>query len=132
MRIIFLIVSIIVGVLLFVTTLQAEAPTAVLPEVTGTELVNFYFDTDEKVMLAIAQCESEQLQFKDGTVVTSYTNDFGYFQINQKSWDKIAKQKDLDYKGSLHDNVLLAKYIYDTQGLRAWTTYKNGCYKKYL
>lgn len=111
---------------------KAEAPTEELPEVTPEQLVEFYFDNSD-VMLAIAQCESEQEQFKpDGTTVHSHTNDWGYFQINATHWDKEAKRLGLDYKGSTVDNILMAKHILKVQGITAWATYNNGCYKKHL
>ena len=118
--------------MLFITV-QAEAPTTELPEPTATDLVAFYFGSDSNVMIAIAQCESSLQQFQeDGTPVKSQTNDYGFLQINEYYNGSDAKRLGLDYKKSLHDNIKMAKYIYDKQGLKAWSTYKNGCYKKFL
>lgn len=131
MKFTYILISLIIGLNTFITV-NAEAPTADLPDPTSTELVDFYFDKDANIMMAIAECESSQTQFKeDGTVVKSPTLDYGFLQINH-NWDSTAKKLGLDYKGSLHDNIKMAKYIKDKQGLKAWTTYRNGCYKKYL
>ena len=112
---------------------MAEAPIDNLPEPTPEQIVQVTFGDKSDIMLAIAQCESGQSQFKeDGTPVTSHTNDWGYFQINATSWDKVAVEKGLDYKNDLTDNITMARYIYEKQGLRAWSTFKNGCYKKYI
>lgn len=73
-------------------------------------------------MMKIFECESGLRQFKaDGTVVMSPTRDFGYTQINEKANGAKALQLGLDYKGSVTDNIKMAKYIYDTQGKFAWT-----------
>lgn len=88
---------------------------------TPEELVYFYFNDDAVRMLSIFKCESGLRQFKaDGTVVMSPTRDFGYTQINEKTWDKKARELNLDYKGSVYDNIRMAKYVYDNQGHDAW------------
>jgi hypothetical protein len=123
----------IIGILLSVNPLQAESPTGNLPDITPEQRVQIVFGDKADIMLAIAECESGQEQFdSDGTTKNSPTNDWGFMQINATSWDKEAKRLGLDYKGSVKDNIEMAKYIYNKQGLRAWSTYKNGCYKKHL
>ena len=72
-------------------------------------------------MIKIAYCESGMRQFnKQGKVLTSPTNDRGLFQINQV-WDQEAIRLKLDYQNNLIDNVKMAKHIFKTQGLEAWT-----------
>ena len=110
----------IIGLSIFVTT-NAEAPITVLPEPTATELVAFYFGKDAKRMEQIFKCESGLRQFDTkGNVIMSYTRDFGLTQINEKTWDKKAKEMGLDYKGSMIDNIKMAKHIYDVSGKNAW------------
>ncbi len=70
----------------------------------------------------IAVCESGVKQWTaDGQTVVSPTHDFGILQINQHAWDATATEEGLDYKNSLVDNVRMAKKVYDTQGLQAWS-----------
>ena len=77
------------------------------------------------VFLEIAKCESQNRQFKeDGTGLKSPTADYGYFQINEKVWDKDAQRMGLDYKNSFDDNLAMAVHIYNIQGLDAWVCYK--------
>lgn len=75
-------------------------------------------------MYAISKCESNHRQFdKNGEPIKSHTNDFGLFQINEKTWDKIAKEFGLDYKYSLEDNVKMARHVYEKQSFGAWVCY---------
>jgi len=127
MRFIFLIISIILAILLLLTTQveSAEAPIGEIPEPTATQMVAFYFGDDAKRMEQIFICESGLRQFKDdGTVVISPTRDFGLTQINEKTWDKKAKELGLDYKGSMIQNLQMARYIYDVQGKNAWVCHR--------
>ncbi len=72
----------------------------------------------------IARCESELHQFNaTGTVLTSPTDDFGILQINGVH-EKEAEELGLDFKGSMDDNVKMAKVVFDKQGLGAWTCAK--------
>lgn len=106
--------------MLFVTA-NAEAPTAELPDPSATQMVAFYFGKDAKRMEQIFTCESGMKQFDSkGKVIMSPTRDFGIAQINEKVWDKKAKQLGLDYKGSMIDNLQMAKYIYTQSGKGAW------------
>jgi hypothetical protein len=122
-RFIFLLISFIVAFLLLLTLKveSAEAPTGEIPQPTATQLVSFYFGKDAERMEQIFKCESGMKQFKeDGTVVMSPTRDFGIAQINEKAHDATAKRLGLDYKGSMIDNLKLAKYISEKQGINAW------------
>lgn len=69
----------------------------------------------------IALCESGLRQWTDsGEVVKSETNDFGAMQINGVH-EPEAEALGLDFKGSMEDNVKMAKIVYAKQGLGAWT-----------
>lgn len=76
-------------------------------------------------MLAIAECESNTMQFKNGKVVTSHTSDVGVFQVNLPVWE--LKALDLGYDiYSTHGNIKMARYIYEVQGKNAWVCYKHN------
>lgn len=79
------------------------------------------FPDNPDLMLAIAECESGLRQFDDsGNYIKSHTNDSGLFQINDATWKTTADNLNLDYKHSVDDNIEMARYIYDTQGVNAW------------
>ena len=85
------------------------------------------FGEDSEIMKRVFRCESGLKQFKEnGEVLKSPTGDYGISQINEASWDKTAKELGLDYKNSEDDNLTMAKYILEKQGMKAWTCYKNG------
>lgn len=110
----------IIGISIFVTT-NAEAPVTDLPDPSATEMVAFYFGKDAERMMEIFTCESGMKQFDSkGNVIMSHTRDFGIAQINEKVWDKKAKELGLDYKGSMIDNLQMAKYILDRTSPQAW------------
>ncbi len=76
-------------------------------------------------MWRIFYCESEHRQFKkDGTPLVSPTNDYGFAQINRKVWHSTAVELGLDYQNSLEDNLLMAKHVYEVQGISAWVCAK--------
>ncbi len=86
--------------------------------------IDAIFGTSTK-MKKIAYCESGFKQFKsNGELLESRTGDFGVLQVNEKTWDKKAKELGLDYKNSAKDNIKMAKYIYDQSGISAWTCAK--------
>jgi hypothetical protein len=87
-------------------------------------VVHETFGDDAEVMWNIFRCESTHRQFEaDGTPRRSPTNDYGFAQINRKTWDSTAKQLGLDYMHSFEDNIKMAKHIYDVQGKTAWVCY---------
>ena len=86
------------------------------------EKIRLAFPEEPNNMLAIVNCESG---FNQSAV--SHTRDFGLFQINEKTWDATAQEMGLDYKGSLDDNITMARYVYDIQGINAWV-----CWTKYI
>lgn len=86
-----------------------------------------YFE-DVPEMVAIAECESGFRQFdSDGNPLRSPTNDFGAMQINRKVWHKKSIELGYDYQNDLDDNLKMARYVYEQQGLDAWV-----CAKKVL
>lgn len=107
--------------ILLATSVQAEAPITTLQDHTPEELVEFVFKEDADRMIDIFTCESGLRQFDSkGNVIKSYTNDYGIAQINFSTWDKKAKEMGLDYKGSMIDNLKMAKHIYEVSGENAW------------
>ena len=86
--------------------------------------IRAYF-ADLPVMVRIAGCESSFAQFdSDGDPLVSKTNDVGVLQINLDIWGTKASKKGLDIKNSIDDNMEMARYVYEQQGLKAWTCAK--------
>lgn len=76
-------------------------------------------------MLDIADCESGRSQFREnGMPKVSPTNDWGYFQINKKTWHDTATQLGLDYQNNVYHNIFMAYYVYKVQGIDGWTCNK--------
>lgn len=102
--------------------LSVERYPLVMPDAFSTSsMITELWGKDGPRMMEIAKCESHMNQFRlDGSTVRSYTDDWGFFQINARSWDKDAKDLGLDYKGSVIDNIKMAKYVWDRQGFNAW------------
>ena len=83
--------------------------------------IEIAFKEQADYMKRIANCESGMRQFDSaGNTITSPTKDHGLFQINERSWDKKAKELGLDYKNSVDDNIKMAQYILEIQGRKAW------------
>ena len=78
-----------------------------------------------KLMVRIAECESGFNQ----EAVNKKSNDFGIFQINEATWDTTARSMGLDYKNDWKDNIIMAKYVLETQGISAWNWSKK-CWNK--
>lgn len=49
------------------------------------------------------------------------TGDWGYFQINEKTWDSKAKELNLDYKNNWKDNIETGILVAKEQGASAWS-----------
>lgn len=85
------------------------------------------------IMRAIAYCESGTRQYdKDGKVLISKlgTDDRGIFQIHAPIW--LEKSKELGYDiHTIEGDVLMAKYILETQGHNAWKPSKD-CWSKLI
>ena len=98
-------------------------------ELTTEQYIRLVFGKDGKTAVAIAKAESGLRC--DAQNVNKGTNslDIGAMQINsvhlRKGW-KVADLLDC------HKNVDLAYEIYKGSGWGAWSTYKNGSYKKFL
>lgn len=76
------------------------------------------------IMLDVAHCESGTRQYDfPGHVLTSQTNDVGYFQIN-KSWRKKALALGYDIM-TPEGNIGFALWLYHTRGLRDWSASKH-------
>lgn len=85
-------------------------------------MYNFFGDNAEEMEM-IAQCESGKKQFlANGEVVTSHTNDYGYFQVNER-WIPKAESLGLDIM-TLEGNFAMARIIYGIQGYKAWVCSK--------
>lgn len=80
--------------------------------------IRMAFPEDWETMLAVANCESGLRQN-----IVSHTNDYGLFQINEKSWDSVAQGMGLDYKNNIDDNIKMAQHVYKVQGRNAWVCY---------
>lgn len=84
-------------------------------------LVREYFPKDYKRAIAVFTCESGLTQWKaDGTVREGPTQDFGLTQIHEPSHGERAAALGLDYKNSIHDNLELARMLYDAEGWTPW------------
>ena len=101
-----------------------ERKTLGVEEIKG--LIKQYFP-DEPLMLKIVACESSLIHYENGKVLKGRTTpDYGVFQINE-IWIPTAKKLNLDIM-TLEGNIKMARYIYDTQGLSAWSASFN-CWK---
>ena len=90
-------------------------------------LIKQYFP-DEPLMLKIADCESSLIHYENGKVLRGRTTpDFGLFQINEL-WLPKAEAMGIDIY-DLEGNIKMAKFIYDTQGLSAWSASFKNCWK---
>ena len=105
------------------TPIEEERPLTIEEKIEET------FPEKAELMKRVAQCESGMRQFLDnGEPVQGPTRDFGLFQIHELSWDAKAQKLNLDYKYSIEDNLKMARYIYDKQGISAWNPSKR-CWK---
>ena len=80
------------------------------------------FASDTHVMNQVAKCESGWRQFnKEGSVLRGKVNnkDVGYFQINETYHLDTSIRLGYDIY-TLIGNILYAKYLLDTYGLKPW------------
>jgi hypothetical protein len=61
---------------------------------------------------------------------TNGSRDYGVFQVNDHAWPQFGGAKVASLP--LDQQAAIAVHIWNTQGPQAWTTYKDGAYKKYL
>ena len=90
-------------------------------DLTIDEMIENTFPEKAELMSRVSFCESGKKQFyENNEPVIGPTDDWGLFQIHRPTWHKKAKEMGLDYKNSTRDNIKMARYIYDTQGISAW------------
>ena len=104
-----------------------EAPEPI--QKTTDELLHEYFGDQYRIAHAVMMAESHGNKDavhknKNGSV------DRGLMQVNSIHTKKVGG--DLDSLFDPETNIRIAKQIYDGSGWGAWSTYKNGAYKKYL
>lgn len=83
-------------------------------------------------MVTVAGLESEWVHYKaDGTVLHGRETpaDTGVMQINCDHWCDDAKKLGLNLDNII-DNVKMARYVYDKQGITAWVAYNVHLAKK--
>jgi hypothetical protein len=88
---------------------------------------------DIPVMVEIARCESGFRNVQSG-LQQPYGRErsFGFFQIHEPDWHQQAVSLGLtEYQTDAMHNVLMARHIYNTQGLSAWRASKH-CWGRYL
>jgi len=94
-------------------------------------LIRAVFPEDPNRFVAIAICESSLEQNKDGKVVENpVTKDYGLFQIHY-TWIPTAESMGLNIEGSVYDNIEFARYLYDTYGIKPWSSSAN-CQSKHM
>jgi len=87
----------------------------------------------EPLMLKVADCESIGLRhYINGKVLRGEVvkEDVGLFQINETYWLKKSLELGIDIY-DLEGNIKMARYIYDTQGLSAWSASFRNCWKNF-
>jgi hypothetical protein len=86
------------------------------------------------IMAAIALAESGGVPSKDNTGLNSDGSvDYGLWQINSvHANDSVIKKIGWENRLNPEANAKMAVFIYQQQGLRAWSTYNNGAYKRFL
>lgn len=97
-----------------------EAPVRPPEPPTAYELAVRYFG-DSPRMMSVLKCENGFEQYKNGVPEISPTNDVGIAQINIPSWSKKAKEMGLDIFYSTEDNLKMARWIYDHEGIGQWS-----------
>lgn len=95
-----------------------------------SEMIKKAFPNDP-VMLKVASCESVGLRhYVNGEVLRGeqVKEDTGLFQVNLTYWGKELKKKGIDPL-DIEGNIKAARYIYEKQGLNAWSASAN-CWLK--
>lgn len=105
------------------------------------QLIRDTFPESPNTMVAVAKCENGWSHIRgyiadqQSQHVLSYGQEqsWGIFQIHSPDWHTTAlKLGFTEYKTDVVQNIKMARHIYDTQGITAWTCYTKGLYKKYL
>lgn len=102
---------------------QVDVESAEVASALGTteEVVRSYF-ADIPVMIEVARCESHFThELADGSVLQGRVDsaDTGVMQINKRYHEAAATAMELDID-DLHDNLVYARHLYETQGTRPW------------
>ena len=111
---------------------MAEATTVILRPLTEKEILQLYLCEqvgynvkDYNILKRIITCESQW----DIMAYNSKSNDYGLFQINQRYWEKKAKELGLEnYKDDWKENIQLGVWIYKNSGLFNWN-WSKSCWK---
>ena len=93
--------------------------------------VKTYF-SDTPIMQKIAYCESRNRQFDtDGSVIRGVVNskDVGIFQINEKYHLSDSQKMGINIH-TIDGNMEYAKYLYEKQGTRPWSS-SRPCWGNY-
>lgn len=90
------------------------------------EKIRITFPEEPDIMLAIAKAESKLNPHALNRANRNGSVDIGIFQINS------IHGYDEEYLKNEDNNLIIARKIYDKQGLNAWSAYKNGAYLKWL
>lgn len=89
-----------------------------------------YFGELAPTMKAIAKAESGMNDKAISEPNRNGTVDYGILQVNSIHADHVGG--DVNKLLDLETNLRVSKEILDSQGLSAWTCWKNGSFKKYL
>jgi hypothetical protein len=99
---------------------QDESPLSIEDKIRKT------FPENPEVMLAIAKAESKLNPHAINRANRNGSVDVGLFQINS------IHGYDEEFLKNEDNNLKVARKIYDTQGITAWSAYNNGAYLKWL
>lgn len=108
------------------------ATTAILRPLTEKEILQLYlfeavkYDVQKYNLLKrIITCESRW----DIMAYNEKSGDYGLFQINEKWWDKKAKELGFEnYKDNWKENIQLGIWIYENYGKKPWN-WSRMCWK---
>jgi len=108
------------------------ATTAILRPLTEKEILQLYlfeavkYDVQKYNLLKrIITCESRW----DIMAYNKKSGDYGLFQINEKWWDKKAKELGFEnYKDDWKENIQLGIWIYENYGKKPWN-WSRTCWK---
>lgn len=110
-----------------VSTKSLQSANSPIPNKDNVEdLIARYFQDDAKTAIAVAMCESSLQIDRVGDTHLSKPS-IGLFQISQI----YHNYSEAELKNP-ERNCQIAKEIQEKGGWERWTTYRNGCYKKYL
>lgn len=112
-----LIVFIFLGV--WVPRTYAEMPPAVRP-MDFREVIQREFG---KRMVLVLECESGFRNYdSDGKVIVSPTGDYGFGQINLKTWSSDAKKMNIDItKMGYSDGLIMIRWVMKHGGIKNWS-----------